>query len=588
MQIVHLYITALRIASLISLLIALYSWRQRDNTPAARPFALLMLATSLWAGGYSMELGLNTIPAILKWGHISYVGVVYTPLLWAIFALQYADWKELLTRRNLLLAATPSTINLLLKWTNEWHHWYYTSYRLEIEGSLHRLQFTRGAISWVWIIYSYLLLLLGTLILAWLFIRSPRPYRNQISVILVGAMIPWVANVVHLYEVDVLSQLDATPMAFSFTGMLIAWGLFRLRLFDIAPIARDKVMENIRDEVIILDIHSRIVDLNPQAKELFPPEADAIIGKPISQVLSGQLDLANSYQAEQETYTPITIKGDNFQHDYDLYLSPLRDQKKQLSGWLLVLHDVTERNHAEQALRQQALILERQNAELDAFAHTVAHDLKNPLTVMVGFSLWLEKNVAYISPEKSEENLRRISRAGRKMANIIDELLLLANVRSKNEIDTLPLAMAEIVAAAEQRLSHMLIEYQGTITHPESWPPATGYAPWIEEVWVNYISNALKYGGAPPQITLGTTLVDSAAGEVPRYRFWIRDNGAGLTGEQQGQLFAEFTRLEQTRAAGHGLGLSIVKRIIEKLDGQVGVSSEVGVGSEFWFTLPSA
>ncbi|MCD4737660.1 MAG: PAS domain-containing protein [Anaerolineae bacterium] len=587
MQIVHLYITALRIASLISLLIALYSWRQRDNTPAARPFTLLMLATSLWAGGYSMELGLNTIPAILKWGHISYVGVVYTPLLWLIFALQYADWKELLTRRNLLLATTLSTINLLLKWTNEWHHGYYTSYQIEIEGSIHRLQFTRGAISWVCIIYSYLLLLLGTLVLAWLFIHSPRPYRNQISIILVGAMVPWLANIVHLYEVDVLSQLDATPMAFSITGMLIAWGLFRLRLFDIVPIARDKVMENIRDEVIILDIHSRIIDLNPQAKELFPKEAYTIIGTPISQVLSGQLDLPALYQAEQETYTPITIKGASFQCDYDLYLSPLRDQQKQLSGWLLVLHDVTERNRAEQVLRQQTLVLERQNAELDAFAHTVAHDLKNPLTVMMGFSLWLEKNITRIPPERAVKNLSRISDAGKKMVNIIDELLLLSNVRSKDDINTAPLAMAEIVAAAEQRLSNMITEYQGTITFPESWPTAIGYAPWIEEVWVNYISNALKYGGTPPQVTLGTTIVDSADGEVSRCRFWIGDNGAGLTSEQQGQLFAEFTRLEQTRAAGHGLGLSIVKRIIEKLDGQVGVSSEVGVGSEFWFALPS-
>ncbi len=574
MGITSIYIIALRIAALITLSIAFYGWRQRENTPAARPFTLLMLATSIWAGGYSMELGCDTIPAILKWSQISYIGVVCTPLLWFIFTLQYADWKEILTRRNIFLLATPVTLNLLIKWTNGWHHWYYTSYQLKIEGTIHRIQFTRGDISWVFIMYSYLLLLMGTLVLAWLFIRSPRPYRNQLGIILVGALVPWLANLVHLFEVDVLSQLDATPMAFTITGMLIAWGLFRLRLLDLVPIARDKVMENIRDGVIIVDIRSRIVDLNSQAAELFSEEARPIIGKPISKVLSGQLDLAALRQAGQETYTPITITSRNSQRDYDLYLSPLKDQRKQLSGWLLVLHDVTERNRAEQALRQQAIILEKQNAELDAFAHTVAHDLKNPLAVMVGFSLWLE-------------NLSRISRSGKQMANIIDELLLLANIRSKDDINTAPLAMAEIVEAAEQRLSTMIAEYQGTITLPESWPSANGYAPWVEEVWVNYLSNALKYGGTPPQLTLGATRVASAGGKVPHCRFWIRDNGAGLTSEQQSQLFAEFTRLEQTRAAGHGLGLSIVKRIIEKLDGQVGVESEVGAGSEFWFTIPS-
>ncbi|MEA3307889.1 MAG: histidine kinase N-terminal 7TM domain-containing protein [Chloroflexota bacterium] len=587
MQITHLYIIALRVAALVTLGIAFYSWQQRKHTPAARSFTFLMLATFLWAGGYSMELGCDTIPAILRWSQISYIGVVYTSLLWFIFALQYADWKEFLTRRNIFLLATPSTLNLLVKWTNGWHHWYYTSYQLEIEGTIHRIQFTRGAISWVFIMYSYLLLLLGTLVLIWLFIRSPRPYRHQLSLILVGALVPWLANLAHLFEADILSRLDATPMAFSITGMLIGWGLFRLRLLDLVPIARDKVMENIHDGVIILDMRLRLIDLNPRARELFPAEDSPLIGKPVSQVLAGQLNLAALFQAEQDTSTSITIKTSCSQRDYDLFLSHLKDQRQQLSGWLLVLHDVTERNRAEQALRQQTLTLARQNAELDAFAHTVAHDLKNPLTVMVGFSLWLENNVARIPLKKSEENLHRISCAGRKMANIIDELLLLANVRSKDDINTAPLDMAKIVAAAEQRLSVMIAEHHGKLTLPESWPLASGYAPWVEEVWVNYISNALKYGGTPPQLTFGATPVASAGTEVPYYRFWLRDNGAGLTGAQQNQLFTEFTRLEQSRTAGHGLGLSIVKRIIGKLGGQVGVQSEVGVGSEFSFTLPT-
>ena len=534
-----------------------------------------------------MELGHQTVDSILRWSQFTYLGVTYTPLLWLIFTLQYADWKELLTRKNVLLLSLLPTLNLIFKWTNEWHHWFYTSYGIQVEGDIHRLQFTRGALAWIFIMYSYLLLLVGTLVLVWLFIRSPRPYRNQLGTILVSAMVPWVANMIHLYEVDVLSQLDATPMAFTITGLLIAWGLFKLRLFDIVPIARDKVMENIHDGVIILDVRLRIVDLNSQAEKFFPINTNSIIGKPIASVLSGQLALDDLYQKEQETNASVTIETNNAQRDYDLYLSPLKDQQKKLSGWLLVLHDVTERNRAEQALREQAIALETQNAELDAFAHTVAHDLKNPLTTMVGFSLWLEKNVAELPPAESEKNLRRISRAGKKMVNIIDELLLLSNVRSKGAINTTPLAMAEIVDSAEQRLSAMIAEHNGTINHPDNWPAAIGYAPWVEEVWVNYLSNALKYGGTPPQITLGAAITTNDNGEATHCRFWIRDNGAGLTEEQQNQLFAEFTRLEQTRAAGHGLGLSIVKRIIEKLAGRVGVNSEVGVGSEFWFTLPA-
>jgi len=167
------------------------------------------------------------------------------------------------------------------------------------------------------------------------------------------------------------------------------------------------------------------------------------------------------------------------------------------------------------------------------------------------------------------------------MRNIIRELLLLASVR-KAEIEITPLEdMAGIVAEAQQRLDYMIEEYKAEIILPEAWPVALGYGPWIEEVWANYISNAIKYGGQPPRIELGTDSQESGM-----IRFWIHDNGLGLTPEEQSRLFAPFTRLDQVRAKGYGLGLSIVQRIVRKLGGQVEVESKLGQGSTFSFTLP--
>jgi signal transduction histidine kinase len=108
-----------------------------------------------------------------------------------------------------------------------------------------------------------------------------------------------------------------------------------------------------------------------------------------------------------------------------------------------------------------------------------------------------------------------------------------------------------------------------------------GHGPWVEQVWINYISNALKYGGSPPYVELG-----AAAQSDGMVRFYVHDNGQGISPEEQAQLFQEFIRLGQTRAGGHGLGLSIVRRIVEKLGGEVGVESEIGQGSIFSFTLP--
>jgi two-component system sensor histidine kinase/response regulator len=162
-----------------------------------------------------------------------------------------------------------------------------------------------------------------------------------------------------------------------------------------------------------------------------------------------------------------------------------------------------------------------------------------------------------------------------------------------------PLDMASIVAEAQQRLAHMIEGHQAEIVLSDTWPAATGYGPWVEEVWVNYLSNAIKYGGRPPRVELGF-VVSACPDRSPRAPpngataqpdgmvcFWVRDNGPGLTSEEQARLFTPFTRLDQVRAKGHGLGLSIVRRIVEKLGGQVGVESEVGRGSVFTFTLPA-
>jgi len=211
----------------------------------------------------------------------------------------------------------------------------------------------------------------------------------------------------------------------------------------------------------------------------------------------------------------------------------------------------------------------------------VAHDLKDPLGHVVGFAQVLEKDYAALPEGELRRYLHTMVQSGRKMSNIIDELLLLASVRKMEEVELGPLDMKGIVEDAQQRLTYLIEKHQAEIILPESWPVASGYGPWVEEVWVNYLSNAIQYGGRPPRVELGATV--QADGQVC---FWVRDNGPGLTPEEQARLFTPFTRLDQARAKGHGLGLSIARRIVEKLGGQVGVESQMDQGSVFTFTLP--
>ncbi len=255
--------------------------------------------------------------------------------------------------------------------------------------------------------------------------------------------------------------------------------------------------------------------------------------------------------------------------------------------------DLQEKNAA---LERYAHELEASNAELDAFAHTVAHDLKTPLAAQIGFSSLLTRRLDQLPLDEIRARLELITQTGYKMTNIVNELLLLAGVRKMARVELAPLNMRTVLDEALGRLAAQIAETQAEICAPEGWPAASGYAPWIEEVWVNYLSNALKYGGEPPRVECGYSILDSGLPildfkiqqPTSKIIFWVRDNGVGLTGEQQAQLFAPFTRLHELRVEGQGLGLSIVRRIVERLGGEVGVESEVGVGSTFWFMLPAA
>lgn len=252
-----------------------------------------------------------------------------------------------------------------------------------------------------------------------------------------------------------------------------------------------------------------------------------------------------------------------------------------------------------QRLRQQAAELVAQNEELDAFTHSVAHQLKNPLSYVTGYSSILEAELETLSHDQVQKFVGTIGRSAHRMNKIIDDLLLLAHVRQE-EVKSEPLDMEDVVTEAQIRLNGTVEKYSAEIIAPEMWPEALGYRPWVEEVWVNYISNAIKYGGnpergIPPRVELGFEDEELECRKrsnrrvsQPQIRFSVRDNGPGLTPEEQEQLFTPFKRLHLNRAKGHGLGLATVRRIVEKLGGRVGVESEVGRGSVFSFTLPTA
>ena len=336
------------------------------------------------------------------------------------------------------------------------------------------------------------------------------------------------------------------------------------------------------DAISLIDNETgRILEVNPAFERLYGYRRDELLTMRNTD-LSAEPDQTRSAVQDGMTRIPVRHhrKRDGSVFPVEIMAGYLTWQGRPCH--VAAMRDMTEWVETQEMLRQRTGDLEAQNAELDAFAHTVAHDLQNPIGVIMGYAAFLRDNLITSSMDQLQAGLHSIDVSAQKMSRIIRELLLLSMLRTE-DVKAEPMEMLVIVAGAQLQVSALMEEYGAQIRVPDEWPMALGYSPWIEEVWANYLSNAIKYGGQPPRVDLGAELEPDGM-----IRFWVRDNGIGIAPEDQGRLFTPYTRVNTVHTKGHGLGLSIVRRIITRLDGEVGVISAIGAGSEFYFRLPAA
>ncbi len=340
-------------------------------------------------------------------------------------------------------------------------------------------------------------------------------------------------------------------------------------------------VQYIRPDIILLDVMMPGIDGFETCRRLKHEAITQDVPVMLITALTDAADKVKGFDAGAVDYVTKPLHHEEILARITTHLT-IRNLQKDLQAQNKQLQqEITHRERIEKVLQEQTVDLKDRNQELDAFARTVSHNLQNPLTAIIGFAGLIQTTEAYLS-KNGHQQLQTIIRNGYRMGNIMKELLLLARMRD-SAVEMTPLKMLSIIQRSQDRLAYMIDEYQPQITIQTEWPVGIGYGPWIEEIWVNYLSNAIKYGGDPLYVELGGNSQNDGYA-----RFWVRDNGAGLSKADQARLFTEFTRLEQTYTKGHGLGLSIVLRIIEKFGGEVGIESEIGQGSTFYFTLPEA
>ncbi len=342
----------LMIVSVISLILGAYIW-WRFRRSWAIVGALLILASGEWMLTYALELGSSTLSAKIFWAKMQFVGRVIVPTAWMTYMLHYTGHEKWLSRRILALLITVPVATLLLAFTNEYHSLIWKSLTLVTDGPFSALYRTYGVWYWLFIVHSYTLILRGVSPLVRMFFRSQHLFRWQTGALLLGSFVPWIGNMLDVSGLNPFPYVRLTPLCFPVTSLAVACSILYLRLGDIMPVAREAIIGDMSDAIIVVDSENRIVDMNPSAQNLIGHPASELVGQYMEQVRRDWSDQIGSADSNMEVKKEISLNLKDGMHIFDMAASPITDWLGNLVSRTIVLRDITERKQAE-ALMQES------------------------------------------------------------------------------------------------------------------------------------------------------------------------------------------------------------------------------------------
>lgn len=343
----------------MSAFIAWYAWRYRA-TRGSQMFAVFMSSMTVYVLGYSLELASLDLPTMLFWSKIGYLGIYSFPNLFLLFVLQYTGREKWITRRNILLLFLIPSLLLIAKFTDDIFHLVYSSTWVDTTGLIPLLGFSRGPI-YLFALYSSIPVSLGILLLWQKRQNTPPIYREQATLMAVSAITPLLVFIIYMsgYQpIPELKYLDLNAFMYTLWGIGVGWAMFRYRLFKLAPIARDALIEHLNDGVFVFDDQARLVDANPVAMKILG-WTRAPIGQYAGQVFSTWQDLRDGCQIDGMV-DPVKIEVQHVAAGksmfFDMNITALRDGMGRNIGRLIVIHDITERKQLEEKLRELSLV----------------------------------------------------------------------------------------------------------------------------------------------------------------------------------------------------------------------------------------
>lgn len=335
-------------AAAISFSVALYSMRTLSSS-IKKNLAYVMAASFIWALASAGEFASISYQARVFWAKISYIGIVSLPVAWLTFTAFYTQhpfWTRRPTRH--LLWIIP-TLTMLLVITNERHGLIWSSIHPISNSPGAWLIYSYGPAFWLHTGYSYLATVLGAGFLIQMAVRSHRHYRNQAVLMIFSALAPFLGNILYVFNLAPWPGLDLTPLTFSVTGVLLVFGLFRLQMLYLNPIAREAIFDRMNEGLLVLNLEYVIADINPAAMRILRCEHAKAIGQPFTSFFPSLTRLHYNLIQQNEFRLELTFEDQWL----ELSLSPLLDRGGKMTGHLVLIRDVSAQKLAELELQTQ-------------------------------------------------------------------------------------------------------------------------------------------------------------------------------------------------------------------------------------------
>ena len=564
----------------------------RRNVPGRLAFGWLQLSIAFWCAMSGLQAIVVPTAERLLFAKAQYLGTATTPALWLLFAGAYT--RRMNGRLTAVLWLSPAALTILAVFTNDWHQLYWSRI---VENGAQPLVYVHGPAFWAAAVYAYVCLAYGTYWLVSAQRHYPKRYRPQTRLLLGALVAPWIGNFTYLTGILHVPGLDLTPVGFTVTGVCFAVGVFRYELFELVPLARGLLFDNLGDAVFVLDRGLHVLDMNAAARTLAGP--GSTVGRPIQQTLTWwpRLNLAD----QSGTAQPVTLNVDPANRWLEVSVTPVYDagDRQQRTGafvaWLVVVRDVSERlrAHAERLALERRLLEQQHVESLSVLTGGLAHDFNNFLQGILGSAEIALRQLK--TREDPRESLDAVIVGSERAIEIVEKMRAYAGERPQAfvrvDLDSLVHGMVGLLQRSAAR--HGTISYEAPATPVR----VLGDPTQLRQVVLNLIVNAAEASGnAPCAITVRTGVelvtadrLDASGASAPaapgRYAVLeVRDGGPGMSPAVLARIFDPFFT---TKTAGRGLGLAALQGIVRNHEGAVRAASEPGRSTTFtvWFPL---